>query len=324
MESSGTGAGCRRHALDGACLELAQQDQTDLQNVIRANLAVWREQLHPLQAVVSLASSGKPVFYDFDTGPSAAFLLGGSRIVTSNPGGSIQIRDAVTLQQIGQSLQHSGGVNVMVVSPNGRLFLTGGPDGTARLWDAETHQQLGRHLMHDGVVTSACFSPDGAKIVTGSADKQARLWDTNTQQIIGVPFQHTSELNAVSFNTDGSQFMTADSIGFHVWNTETGEQIGEVIPYSARVFSLQFNPTQPTFLFGSQDQTVQMRDTATYDPVGFAFMHPEPIHSVILSAQRSGTDYGLPRRKGPTVGLTIGQANRFAYASRALRIQHCL
>ncbi len=298
------------------CLETIPGDQTTLHTAVRANLAAWHQQLHTLQAVVQLASPKEPVEYDADSGPHAIFTRNGLFVVTASPDGAIQFRNATTLQPIGKTLRHSGGIDVLVASPNGRLFLTGGRDKAVRLWDVETHQQIGATLEHDARVTAACFSFDGTRIVTGSADGKAYLWDVDSRMLIGVPFEHLSRVSTVSFNCDGSNVITTDSRGFHAWDIHTGKQIGDVTPSNVHVFSLQFSPQQPCFVFGSQDQTVQVWDAVAHEPVRAGFAHPEPVHAVAFGRNGreivTGCRDGKVRRWDLRSGKLIGSPMRHA------------
>jgi WD40 repeat protein len=74
---------------------------------------------------------------------------------------------------------HSGPVEGIAFSPNGKYVLTGGDDQTARLWDVQTGAELRRFSGHSDMVHSVAFSPDGKYILTASLDKTARIWQTD-------------------------------------------------------------------------------------------------------------------------------------------------
>ena len=72
---------------------------------------------------------------------------------------------------------HTGWVNSVAFSPDGKRIVTGSRDDTARIWDAETGKELQKLEGYASTVNSVAFSPDGKKIVTGSTDGTARIWD---------------------------------------------------------------------------------------------------------------------------------------------------
>ena len=83
---------------------------------------------------------------------------------------------------------HTGPVDSVAFSPDGKTLATGSADGTVRLWDVATHRPDRRALTgHTGPVTSVAFSPDGKTLASGSADGTVRLWDVATHRQIGHP-----------------------------------------------------------------------------------------------------------------------------------------
>ena len=81
---------------------------------------------------------------------------------------------------------HTGAVNGIAFSPDGKTIATGSDDKTARLWSATTGEHIATLTGHTDDVKGVAFSPDGNTIATGSYDKTVRLWDAKTAV-------HTSE-----------------------------------------------------------------------------------------------------------------------------------
>src|SRR5262249_14611412 len=73
--------------------------------------------------------------------------------------------------------EHSGIIEAVAFSPDGKTVLTGGGMGMgqARLWSAADGTAIGQPLKHSLGVEAVAFSPDGKTILTGVV-AAARLW----------------------------------------------------------------------------------------------------------------------------------------------------
>src|SRR5262249_2258415 len=77
---------------------------------------------------------------------------------------------------------HSGDINYVGFSPNGRFLVTASQDRPAGVWNA-SHGDLLRVLKgHADRVWHGAFATDNRRVVTSSADRTARLWDTQVDR----------------------------------------------------------------------------------------------------------------------------------------------
>ena len=77
---------------------------------------------------------------------------------------------------------HSGVVQSVAWSPNGKYILSGSDDCAAILWDAESGLMIRKLIGHTDFIRSVAFSCDGKYCITGSADNTAIIWN------VSVPF----------------------------------------------------------------------------------------------------------------------------------------
>jgi WD40 repeat protein len=72
---------------------------------------------------------------------------------------------------------HTGTVNSVAFSPDGRLLASGSSDQTIKLWEVASGREVRTLSGHTYVVWSVAFSPDGRLLASGSGDITIKLWD---------------------------------------------------------------------------------------------------------------------------------------------------
>ncbi|PAA90722.1 hypothetical protein BOX15_Mlig005854g3, partial [Macrostomum lignano] len=77
---------------------------------------------------------------------------------------------------------HSGAVNSIKFSPNGKLLISGSGDHTVRVWKPDKLSLLQMIDAHSRYVTSCCWSNDGLSIASGSNDRQVRVWELDIDE----------------------------------------------------------------------------------------------------------------------------------------------
>jgi len=103
--------------------------------------------------------------------PGAARFLGIEKgIVSGSADTTVGVWDTDSGQPIGAPLTgHSGPVESVAFSPDGKRIVSGSADTTVRMWDAGTGQPVGAPLTgHANAVRSVAFSPDGKRMALSS------------------------------------------------------------------------------------------------------------------------------------------------------------
>jgi WD40 repeat protein len=188
----------------------------------------------------------------------SAVALGpeGRTALLDNKGGTAQLWEVGTWKPLGPPLPHQVRVEVVAMSPDGRIALTGG-GSEARLWEATTGKPLGPPLAHQGMIRAAAFSPDGRTVLTGGDDNTARLWEVATGHQVGGALMHSDKVNVLAFSPDGRTIVTADfpptlpvACGIiHFWDVSTGKLLCP--PFRPpRIRSVMFAPDGRTVLVG--------------------------------------------------------------------------
>ena len=163
---------------------------------------------------------------------------------------------------------HTGHVNGVAFSHDGKQVLTASSDNTARLWDVQSGGELQLFQGHTDSVTAAALSPDGTRIVTASQDRTIRLWDAATGEEIrrfgedlqpDWPPQNPWNWGiwAVDFSPDGTQVVSAEGSqaaqrtgAVRLWDTASGEQVRKIAEGRDSFTSVRFSHDGTRILAG--------------------------------------------------------------------------
>lgn len=134
--------------------------------------------------------------------------------------------DAAT--EIKTPIVHTGRLNHLDFSPDGKKILSASNDGTVRLWDLMTGESSIPLMRHDGSVKEAVFSPDGLWIATRS-DQNIRVWSARTGEEIGRTMNHAN-VASLAFSPDGRRLVSGTDDGnFRFWDAQHGIPAGNEI-----------------------------------------------------------------------------------------------
>ncbi len=95
---------------------------------------------------------------------------------------------------------------------------------------------------------------------------------------------HPDAVRAVALSPDGQTVASGCKDGkLRLWNTATGEMLGEPLEYKSAVTVLAFHPHQPLILAGYSDGTVTLWNLQTRTPRGPVLHHDRPVSGVAFS-----------------------------------------
>ncbi len=174
--------------------EQAPDDDTELRQTARANLAALSGRLHTLRAV----RTGPPV-----SPPDGPVPVVSPKGWVAEANGN-RVRVSHAGQPKGKPLEHDDIVRAMAILPDDRL-LTGGDDHDARVWEftkTGEWQQVTK-VEHQEYVRTIAVSPDGRLMATGGADGVVQVWDTVTFRRVGQLLPHVGWVERVAFSPDG-------------------------------------------------------------------------------------------------------------------------
>ncbi len=130
-------------------------------------------------------------------------------------------------------LGHTGSVEAVAFSPDGRFIVSGSSDETLKVWDAVSGALLKTFEGHDGPVYSVAFSPDGRFIVSGSMDHTLKLWDAAPPSTLVKTFNgHNGLVFSVAFSpspTDAIIVSGSDDHTLKLWDAASGALLNSAL-----------------------------------------------------------------------------------------------
>jgi WD40 repeat protein/DNA-binding SARP family transcriptional activator len=212
---------------------------------------------------------------DVALSPDSRTALSGSCADLSSDGacsqGELILWEVSTAAETGTELRrfqgHTGWVNAVAFSPDGRTILSGSGDDTLILWEAESDQEIRRFEGHTGGVNSVAFGPEGQTALSASDDSTLILWNLSTGEAIRHFQGHAGGVNSVAFSPDGQTALSgADDTALILWEVETGEELGRFEGHVDEVRDVVFNLDGRTML-STGDHTLRLWDAETGEKI---------------------------------------------------------
>ncbi|ONI80260.1 hypothetical protein ALI22I_43600 [Saccharothrix sp. ALI-22-I] len=237
---------------------------------------------------------------EVDPRRAALAALGAWRASPTVEGRSALLATALDAYR-GRMTGHTGAIDSIAVSDDGKTAATAGNDGSLRLWDVPARRELAVLDDKDGWYRTVSMSADGRLLATADPDtKKVELWDVRERKRVftvpgsaldtaisvdGATFAAYTDRGVVVYETanfteravfqagpsirmvylpDPGLIALANGNDVVVHRVSDGTMVANLVAHTARVSALAFSRNGAMLASASMDSTVRVWDTATW------------------------------------------------------------
>ncbi len=216
------------------------------------------------RGVVLSGGYGTAGIYSFETGEiqvgpvqlggrcrMSAFSPDGQRCASATDKGGIVLWSLADGAELARVQAHSGPVSALAFDPQGRFLASGADDHRIGLWDARTLASITNFAVDDTVRSLAASA--SAKFLLAGVGHAAMLWNLEDA---GTPPREIGRggwVRAVDMHPDGKRALWADYDRGHVFELETGAEIGAGGKHTEAIWQAKFSPDGQAFATVSFD-----------------------------------------------------------------------
>jgi WD40 repeat protein len=175
---------------------------------------------------------------------------------------SAKLWDVASGEELLTLTGHTGFIEAVAFSLDGKFVATGSWDGTAKIWDATTGQILHSLAGHTDQVGQPAFSPNGKQLATAGYDKTVKFWDVATgQELASIDLPNPE--HCVDFSPDGTRVAVGGDGPVVVLDITSQQEIFRIPVRTNVVYQVFYSPNGKYLAIASNDTSARVYDAAT-------------------------------------------------------------
>jgi WD40 repeat protein len=167
---------------------------------------------------------------------------------------------------------HRQALSAVAFAPDGRLLASAGPGDPLRLWNPAAGEEVRRLQARPDQYRYLAFSPDGRSLAGAGVTGRIYLWDVATGKeqpaSAAAPQGQFYAVLAPDGKTvftwdDYTPWAPASESPIHVWEAETGKEVGRLPGIQGQVRGVAISPDGATLAATAANGTVSLHDPRT-------------------------------------------------------------
>ena len=187
---------------------------------------------------------------------------------------------------------HSGQINALAFSHDGRLLASGGYNNPViQVWDIPTKSKHTTITLNWGrdVLTALVFH--GRTLISLNSGRQVTYWKIDTGEKLSE-FSLDDSYNNQAFSQDGSNLAVSKQNGrIRLWDITTNSRMGTLLGHAGEgdsdILTLALSHDKKLLASGSEDKTVMLWDTQNHNELATLRGHDAWITAVTFSDDRT-------------------------------------
>ncbi len=178
---------------------------------------------------------------------------------------------------------YSQKINVLSISPNGKILASGNDDGTIKIWNLTTKTEIRTLKGHSDSVHALVISPDNQTLVSGSDDSTIKVWNLASGKQIHT-LSHSFWVRALAISPDNSMIASGSfDKTIKLWDLQKGKTIRTFTGNTQTINSVAFSPDGKILASGSRDRTIKLWNLVTGKEIITLPGHTNTVTSVAFS-----------------------------------------
>ena len=151
---------------------------------------------------------------------------------------------------------------------NGKILAASATDGMIHMFDMSAGLQITGWPAHDSPVSSVLFGPAETSIFSLGSDGKIFEWSLHNQgQIIWSrdcsrfcnPESFNKRMHEVALDSNGKRLLaTSGLVRAPIYQVQGHERGLRTLPHTAPITSVDWHPTRPIYVTGSEDHSVRV------------------------------------------------------------------